>query len=82
MPRSPSCITSKASYLPVQLFLFRAGLFMDGQKRLDHAAMEDLDHPCCRPDIDLPTVEAVRHGIEEALELDMVIRRDPRKAAS
>ncbi|MER8570359.1 hypothetical protein NKH85_33275 [Mesorhizobium sp. M0924] len=30
--------TSKTSYPPVQLVLFRAGLFMDCQKRLDHGS--------------------------------------------
>ncbi len=44
------------------------------------AAMEDLDHSRGRPDIDLLTDERVRDGIEEAPELGMVIRRDPRKA--
>lgn len=41
------------------------------------AAMEDLDHPRGRPDIDLAPDEAVRDGIEEALEFDVVIRRHP-----
>ncbi len=36
--------------------------------------MEDLDHPCCRSDIDLLTDEGMRYGMEEGLELDMVIR--------
>ncbi|ESX98312.1 hypothetical protein [Mesorhizobium sp. LNJC405B00] len=31
-------LTNKASYLPVQLFLFPASLFMEGQKRLDHGS--------------------------------------------
>ncbi|GLR46096.1 hypothetical protein GCM10007880_66140 [Mesorhizobium amorphae] len=37
-PARGGILTSKASYVPVQLFLFRAGLFMDGQKRLDHGS--------------------------------------------
>lgn len=44
------------------------------------AAMEDLDHPRGRPDIDLLADEPVRDGIEKALELDMIIRRHPRQA--
>ena len=44
------------------------------------ATVEYLDHPGGGADIDLLADEAVRDGIEEALELDMVIRRDPRQA--
>ena len=44
------------------------------------AAMEYLDHPGGCPDIDLLADEGMRDGIEEALALDVVIRRDPRQA--
>src|SRR6185295_12705968 len=40
------------------------------------ATMEDLDRPACRANVDLLADEAVRHGIEEALELDMVVGGD------
>ncbi|MER8486148.1 hypothetical protein [Mesorhizobium sp. M1322] len=40
------------------------------------AAVEDLDGACRCPQIDLLANEAVRHGIKEGLELDVVIRRD------
>ena len=44
------------------------------------ATVEYLDHPGGGTDIDLLADEAVRDGIEEALELDVIIRRDPRQA--
>lgn len=37
------------------------------------AAMEYLDHPSGRPDIDLLADESVWDRVEEALELDMII---------
>lgn len=40
------------------------------------AAVKDLDCACRCSQIDLLANEAVRHGIEERLELDMVVRRD------
>lgn len=45
-----------------------------------HTTAEYLDHPSGGADIDLAPDEAVRDGIGEALELDMIIRRDPRQA--
>lgn len=44
------------------------------------AAMEDLDHPRGRPDVDLLADEGVRDGVEEAPELDMIIGRSSCKA--
>ena len=38
--------------------------------------MEYLDCPARRADVDLLADEAVRYGIEEALELDMVVGGD------
>lgn len=43
------------------------------------STMEYLDHPGGGADIDLAPDEAVRDRIEEGLELDMIIRRDPRQ---
>ncbi len=42
------------------------------------AAMEYLDHPGGCPDIDLLADEGMGDGIEEALALDVVIRRETR----
>lgn len=39
------------------------------------AAVEDLDGACRRPQIDLLANEAMRSGIEEGLELDVIIGR-------
>src|SRR4051812_696560 len=44
------------------------------------ASMEDLDHPCSGPYIDLASNEAVRDRIKEGLEFDVIIRRHPRQA--
>ena len=44
------------------------------------ATVEYLDHPGGGTDIDLLADEAVWDGIEEALELDVIIRRDPCQA--
>jgi hypothetical protein len=44
------------------------------------ATVEYLDHPGGGTDINLLADDAVRDGIEEGLELDMVIRRDPCQA--
>ena len=44
------------------------------------AAVEDLDRAAGRPHIDLRADEAVRHRVEEALELDVIVRADPGEA--
>ena len=35
--------------------------------------MEDLDDPACEPDIDLAANQAVRHGVEGLIDLDMIV---------
>ena len=50
-------LTSEMPDLPVQLFLFSAGLFMDGQKRLDHGSK-------------LMPVDAQRHDLLPKLRTD------------
>lgn len=45
------------------------------------AAVEDLDRPARRADIDLLADEAMRYGVEEALELDMVVGGNAGQAA-
>src|SRR5687768_2352406 len=44
------------------------------------AAMEQLDRPACRPQVDLGTDEAVRHRVEEPVVLDVVVDADARQA--
>ena len=44
------------------------------------AAIEDLDRPGRGPQIDLLTDEAVRDGIKEGIELDMVVGADTDEA--
>src|SRR5690606_30886593 len=44
------------------------------------AAVEYLDHPGRGADVDLLADKAVRHGIEEGLELDMIVGGDPSQA--
>lgn len=43
-------------------------------------AMEDLDRPGRGPQVDLLTDEAMRNGIEEGVELDMVVGADTDEA--
>lgn len=51
-----------------------------GIARSTLAAVEYLDRPGCRADIDLLADEPVGHGIEELFELDVIIGGDAGQA--